>query len=135
MRFCLCLKNMFYRNTHETTYFIEIIETTYKTPTKKTHIFYTNTRTNFSGGCMPNWHAQQPKAYGCFAQQIGMHNNHRPIVHANLACTTGLWLLCMHNRPWALHRLWVVVHANLTCTTTIGLMLCMQIWHAQQPKA
>jgi hypothetical protein len=29
------------------------------------------------------------------ACQIGMHNNHRDFVHAKLACTTTLWLLCM----------------------------------------
>jgi hypothetical protein len=72
--------------------------------------------------CMPNWHAQQ--ALGYYACQFGMHNIPRPIVHANLACTTGLF--CMHNRPM------VVLHAKLACTTCLGV-LCMPIWHAQQP--
>jgi hypothetical protein len=83
---------------------------------------------------MPNLHAQQPKA--CCACQFSMNNRSWVVVHANLACTTYLWLLCMqiwhaqhtygccachismHNRPWA------TVHANLACTTTIG-PLCM----------
>jgi hypothetical protein len=43
---------------------------------------------------------------------LGMH---RDVVHANLACTTTLWQCAFqfgHNNP----------------------MLCMPIWHAQQPS-
>jgi hypothetical protein len=45
--------------------------------------------------CMPNLHAQHPKA--CCACQFSMHHMPWVVVHANLACTTYLWLLCMPN--------------------------------------